>query len=83
MKVLKNNQIHAHVTDDGREIIHSHQNTKAVLARLSRASGHLNVVKRMDEEEKDCSEVLNRMIKKLLQTLVKRLIALLSKETKL
>ena len=37
---------------------HSHQNTKAVLARLSRASGHLNSVKRMVEEGKDCSEVL-------------------------
>jgi DNA-binding FrmR family transcriptional regulator len=37
---------------------HSHQNTKAVLARLSRASGHLQSVKRMVEEGKDCSEVL-------------------------
>ena len=37
---------------------HSHQNTKAVLNRLSRASGHLNAVKGMIEEGKDCSEVL-------------------------
>ena len=38
--------------------IHSHKNTKAVLARLSKASGHLNSVRRMVEEGKDCSEVL-------------------------
>lgn len=37
---------------------HSHQNTKAVLNRLSRASGHLNAVRGMVEEGKDCSEVL-------------------------
>lgn len=37
---------------------HSHQNTKAVLNRLSRASGHLNAVRGMIEEGKDCSEVL-------------------------
>lgn len=37
---------------------HSHQNTKAVLNRLSRASGHLEAVKRMVEDGKDCSDVL-------------------------
>jgi CsoR family transcriptional regulator, copper-sensing transcriptional repressor len=37
---------------------HSHQNTKTVLNRLSRASGHLEAVKRMVEDEKDCTEVL-------------------------
>lgn len=37
---------------------HSHQNTKMVLNRLSRASGHLDAVKRMVEDGKDCSEVL-------------------------
>lgn len=37
---------------------HSHQNTKMVLNRLARASGHLEAVKRMVEEGKDCSEVL-------------------------
>ncbi|MBR2337426.1 MAG: metal-sensing transcriptional repressor [Clostridia bacterium] len=35
-----------------------HQHTKAVLNRVSRAIGHLNAVKRMIEEERDCSEVL-------------------------
>jgi DNA-binding FrmR family transcriptional regulator len=37
---------------------HSHQSTKAVLNRLSRASGHLESVKRMVEDGRDCSEVL-------------------------
>lgn len=65
---MKKEHIHTHITSDGEEITHSHsekhdhthshQNTKAVLARLSRASGHLNSVKRMVEEGKDCSEVL-------------------------
>jgi len=37
---------------------HSHQKTKTVLNRLSRAIGHLESVKRMVEEGRDCSEVL-------------------------
>lgn len=37
---------------------HNHQNTKMVLNRLSRASGHLEAVKRMVEDGRDCSEVL-------------------------
>lgn len=37
---------------------HPHQNTKAVLNRLSRAIGHLESIKRMVEEGRDCSEVL-------------------------
>lgn len=35
-----------------------HTHTKAVLNRMARAIGHLNAVKRMVEEERDCSEVL-------------------------
>ena len=35
-----------------------HEHTKAVINRLSRAAGHLNAVKRMVEEGRDCSEVL-------------------------
>ena len=37
---------------------HTHENTKAVLNRLSRAIGHLQSVKRMVEDGRDCSEVL-------------------------
>ena len=33
-------------------------NTKAVLNRLSRAIGHLESIKRMVEDGRDCSEVL-------------------------
>jgi len=37
---------------------HSPEDTKAILNRLSRAIGHLNAVKQMVEDGKDCSEVL-------------------------
>lgn len=38
--------------------MHRHENTKAVLNRLSRAIGHMNAIKTMIEEGRDCSEVL-------------------------
>ncbi|MCD7882131.1 MAG: metal-sensing transcriptional repressor [Lachnospiraceae bacterium] len=54
--------VHTHVLEDGTVIQHSHththENTKAVLNRLSRAIGHLESVKRMVEDGRDCSEVL-------------------------
>ena len=37
---------------------HVHENQKAVLNRLSRAIGHLESVKRMVEDGRDCAEVL-------------------------
>jgi DNA-binding FrmR family transcriptional regulator len=37
---------------------HSHTQTKAVVNRLARAIGHLESVKRMVEDERDCTEVL-------------------------
>ncbi len=37
---------------------HSHEHTKAVLNRLSRAIGHLQSVRSMVEQGRDCSEVL-------------------------
>lgn len=37
---------------------HHHEDTKAIVNRLSRAIGHLESVKRMVEEDRDCSEVL-------------------------
>ncbi|MGB4985543.1 MAG: metal-sensing transcriptional repressor [Erysipelotrichaceae bacterium] len=51
---------HEHIDENGKVITHthSHAKTKAVLNRLSRASGHLDSVKRMIEDGKDCSEVL-------------------------
>ncbi len=35
-----------------------HHDTKEVLHRLSRAIGHLEAVRKMVEEERDCSEIL-------------------------
>ena len=37
---------------------HTHTQTKAVVNRLSRAIGHLESVKRMVEDGRDCTEVL-------------------------
>ena len=55
---------HSH-DSDGAGYVHSHgghphvhENTKAVLNRLSRAIGHLESVKKMVEDGRDCSEVL-------------------------
>lgn len=38
--------------------MHGHENAKTVIDRLSRAAGHMNAVKRMVEEGRDCSDVL-------------------------
>lgn len=52
-------ELHGHVhTHDGHGHTHTHQNTKAVLNRLSRAIGHLESIRRMVEDGRDCSEVL-------------------------
>ena len=37
---------------------HTHSETKAVVNRLSRAIGHLEAVKTMVEEGRDCTQVL-------------------------
>ncbi len=61
--------VHTHVLADGTTIQHthmpgshghqhSHTQTKAVLNRMSRLIGHLEAIKRMVEEGRDCSEVL-------------------------
>lgn len=47
---------HAHLTSHGHT--HSHTQTRAVVNRLARAIGHLERVKAMVEEGRDCSEVL-------------------------
>ena len=48
--------VHTHAHGHGH--YHHHENTKAVLNRLSRAIGHLESNKRMVEDGRDCSEVL-------------------------
>ncbi len=40
------------------EHIHHHSETKNVLNRLSRAAGHLEAIKKMVEEGRDCGDVL-------------------------
>lgn len=52
----ENEQCHGHEHHHGHK--HTHTNTKAVLNRLSRAIGHLESIKRMVEDGRDCSEVL-------------------------
>lgn len=57
---------HTHVGPDGVEYQHVHEHahghthtqTKAVINRLSRAIGHLESVKKMVEDGRDCAEVL-------------------------
>jgi DNA-binding FrmR family transcriptional regulator len=40
---------------------HQHVNTEAVINRMSRAIGHMEGIKKMLEEGRDCSEVLNQI----------------------
>lgn len=47
-----------HGPDQPHSHTHSHTQTKAVLNRISRAIGHLEHVRQMVEEGRDCSEVL-------------------------
>ncbi|MCQ2536035.1 MAG: metal-sensing transcriptional repressor [Lachnospiraceae bacterium] len=49
---------HEHDHEHGHSHGHTHANKKAVINRLSRAIGHLEAVKRMVEDDRDCSEVL-------------------------
>lgn len=53
---------HTHVLENGTVVTHththSHEHTKAVINRLSRAIGHLESIKKMVENGRDCSEVL-------------------------
>ena len=55
--VYTHSHSHEH-TGNGHHHVHSPEEKKAVLNRLSRAIGHLESVKRMVERDEDCSEVL-------------------------
>lgn len=55
--------VHTHNAQEGvhphsHAHAHTHENTKAVLNRLSKAIGHLESIKKMVENGRDCSEVL-------------------------
>ena len=70
IKQIDEKKEHIHISNDEKTYIHSydntnghthkhiHQNTKAVLNRLAKARGHLESVRRMVEDDRDCSEVL-------------------------
>ena len=56
---------HTHVLEDGTVVTHVHHghhhsadHVKKVANRLARAIGHLESVKRMVEDDRDCAEVL-------------------------
>lgn len=49
---------HSHSHEGGHAHGHYHANTKSVLNRLARAIGHLESIKRMVEDGRDCTEVL-------------------------
>ncbi len=49
---------HEHSHTHSHPHTHSHEHTKSVLNRLSRAIGHLESIRRMVEDGRDCSEVL-------------------------
>ena len=49
---------HIHPHTHGHGHTHVHENKKVVSNRLARAIGHLQRVKRMVDEDYDCSEVL-------------------------
>ena len=48
---------HEHIEQHSKHA-HKHTHTKSVLNRISRVIGHLTAVRRMVEQERDCSEVL-------------------------
>lgn len=49
---------HHHTHTHNHTHTHTHTQTKAVLNRLSRAIGHLESIKRMVEDGRDCPEIL-------------------------
>lgn len=70
---MKHEDTHTHFHEDGSYThthdgvththgphthVHSEQEKKAVINRLSRAAGHIEAIKRMVENDEDCSQVL-------------------------
>ena len=62
--IAKDGTVYTHTHEEAHEHNHSHshphhhENTKAVLNRMNRAIGHMEAVKTMIEDGRDCSEVL-------------------------
>lgn len=55
--IAGHSHVHTHA-HEGHHHVHSQEEKKAVVNRLSKAIGHLESVKRMVERDEDCSEVL-------------------------
>lgn len=51
---------HEHTHDHNHEHTHHHdpKQRQAVVNRIARAGGHLNAVRKMVEDDRDCSEIL-------------------------
>ena len=54
----EHNHTHTHSHEGEHIHHHDHKQTKAVINRLARAIGHLESVKHMVEDGRDCTEVL-------------------------
>ena len=56
----KNTGIHVHEGSDGQLHMHthSHEETVKIRNRLAKAIGHLESIKKMVEDERDCAEIL-------------------------
>lgn len=57
-------EVHTHIQEDGTVVTHDHGHThdpkevRAIVNRLAKAAGHLESVRHMVEEGRDCTEVL-------------------------
>lgn len=49
---------HGHFHGTGHRHVHSEEEKRTVINRLSKAIGHMEAVKRMVEQDADCSDVL-------------------------
>ena len=56
----ENEHMHVHTDAQGNVHVHHHdpEDMKSIVNRLARAIGHLESVKRMVEDDRDCTEVL-------------------------
>ena len=58
VRYIDNDDEHGHSHEHAHEHHHNPEHTKKILNRFSRAIGHMEHVKKMVENEVDCSEVL-------------------------
>lgn len=61
-KELTHDRMHEHGIVHSHTHSHTHKETKAVLNRMSKIIGHMESVKTMVENGRDCSEVLIQLV---------------------